>query len=171
MWLANIHENKVKEEVRPKLVRYQQECAKVLADHFFKKAEQPNTSALLTAMLSRLDALEGRMLAAPVVHIPVQATPRFTIRERLAWKGWCDTSRAQRKKIYKLAVAKLDARHDETPCVAGGPGGGGPCRFHGHQLACLDEAIDEVREIYLKRDMEAVTLLNVMRDRRSNEAA
>lgn len=34
MWLATIDAKRVKPEVRPKLLRYQRECAKVLADHF-----------------------------------------------------------------------------------------------------------------------------------------
>ncbi|MCZ2341483.1 MAG: phage antirepressor N-terminal domain-containing protein [Bacteroidales bacterium] len=35
MWLATIDPRRVKESVRDKLIRYQKECAKVLADHFF----------------------------------------------------------------------------------------------------------------------------------------
>lgn len=35
MWLATIDENRVADHVRPKLQRYQVECARVLRDHFF----------------------------------------------------------------------------------------------------------------------------------------
>ena len=35
MWLAGISQNKVAEEVRPKIVRYQRECCEVLRRHFF----------------------------------------------------------------------------------------------------------------------------------------
>lgn len=35
MWFATIDPNRVREEVRPKLINYQRECAKVLRDHFF----------------------------------------------------------------------------------------------------------------------------------------
>jgi hypothetical protein len=35
MWLATIESSRVAEHVRPKLVKYQKECARVLRDHFF----------------------------------------------------------------------------------------------------------------------------------------
>jgi hypothetical protein len=35
MWLATITSGKVAEALRPKIVRYQKECARVLRDHFF----------------------------------------------------------------------------------------------------------------------------------------
>lgn len=35
MWLANIDEGRVSEQVRPKLIKYQKEAAKVLRDYFF----------------------------------------------------------------------------------------------------------------------------------------
>lgn len=38
-WLFSVNAGKVREEVRAKLVRYQREAARVLADHFFKRAE------------------------------------------------------------------------------------------------------------------------------------
>lgn len=37
MWLANIDENKVKADIKPKLQRYQIECADALAEHFTRK--------------------------------------------------------------------------------------------------------------------------------------
>jgi hypothetical protein len=36
LWLATIDSNRVAELVRPKLVDYQKECARVLRDHFLK---------------------------------------------------------------------------------------------------------------------------------------
>ena len=35
MWLATIDERRVPKDVRPKLVRYQRECKRALAEHFF----------------------------------------------------------------------------------------------------------------------------------------
>lgn len=35
MWLATIQPSRVRPEIRPKLERYQKECARVLRDHFF----------------------------------------------------------------------------------------------------------------------------------------
>ena len=39
LWLATIDERKVDDHIRPKLIRYQREAARVLADHFLKKTE------------------------------------------------------------------------------------------------------------------------------------
>lgn len=51
MWLATIDASRVDEAVRPKLLRYQQECAKVLRDHFFGKPEEDPVLASLNAAL------------------------------------------------------------------------------------------------------------------------
>jgi len=42
MWLATIHESKVKPEHREALVRYQRECADALVDHFLGKRSHTN---------------------------------------------------------------------------------------------------------------------------------
>lgn len=41
MWLATVNAGKVKEELRPKLVRYQKEAARVLAEHFLNRPKPP----------------------------------------------------------------------------------------------------------------------------------
>jgi ElaB/YqjD/DUF883 family membrane-anchored ribosome-binding protein len=48
MWLATISSNRVSEDIRPKLIRYQIEAAQVLRDHFFghPKQEQEQTPIL-----------------------------------------------------------------------------------------------------------------------------
>ncbi len=45
MWLATIDENRVAEEVRPMLVKFQLEAAKVLRDHFFGAPKTPTNFA------------------------------------------------------------------------------------------------------------------------------
>ncbi len=46
MWLATIEPSRVAEEVRPKLVVFQKECARVLRDYFFKgQATNPRSGA------------------------------------------------------------------------------------------------------------------------------
>lgn len=102
--------------------------------------------AAITELLARLRLLEERVNASPVI----QAVPRFTVQERLRFKGWLGTTPKQRATVRRLANVLLDMRHGETPDVAGGPGGG--CTYYGHQLAVLDEAIDRVREEYAKRE-------------------
>lgn len=55
MWLATIEASRVDEEVRPKLERYQKECARVLRDHFFGQRPAPKTAA--EALLAQVQAL------------------------------------------------------------------------------------------------------------------
>lgn len=105
---------------------------------------------ILEALLARVESLERHAPAPAVLHLPVAATPRFTVQERLRFKAWHGTSKKQRAHIRRLANLLLDLRHGETPDVAGGPGG--PCSYYGHQIVCLDEAIDRVREEYQRRD-------------------
>lgn len=39
MWLATIEPSRVREDIRPKLIAYQKECARVLRDHFFGRQQ------------------------------------------------------------------------------------------------------------------------------------
>ncbi len=56
MWLANIHATKIRPELREKLGRYQQECARALRDHFFGKhtARAESNSPEVPSLLNRL---------------------------------------------------------------------------------------------------------------------
>lgn len=81
-WLFSIDARKVKEQVREKLAQYQREAARVLADHFFRRQEQPTTSALLTAVLRRLDALEERT-ALPAGSRSNNVGPMWTVQDVL----------------------------------------------------------------------------------------
>lgn len=61
MWLATIDERKVKSGVRERLVRYQKEAAKVLADHFFPAAppslpQPPRRMGLLDRIMQQYQA-------------------------------------------------------------------------------------------------------------------
>jgi len=60
-WLFTINVNKVREDIRPKLLTYQQECMDVLYKHFMPRGEQDLTVVLekLTVMDSKLDHLSG----------------------------------------------------------------------------------------------------------------
>jgi hypothetical protein len=56
LWLATIDAGRVAEDARPKLLRYQKECARVLADHFLgRRSQSPHlrgsTKASLPALL------------------------------------------------------------------------------------------------------------------------
>lgn len=149
-WLFSIDARKVKGAIREKLARYQREAARVLADHFFgrKPSAAATDPAAIAAMIDEL--VTRRLASMPVLHSPAPATPRFTVHERLRFKGWAHATARQRSQVRRLANTLLDLRHGETPDVAGGPGG--PNTYYGHQLAVLDEAIDRVREEYQRAD-------------------
>lgn len=53
MWLATLNPEKCEEGSRPKIVRYQIECSKVLRDHFFGKSDTVDPSKAETAALTR----------------------------------------------------------------------------------------------------------------------
>jgi hypothetical protein len=50
MWLATIDSGRVREDVRPKLAKYQRECARVLRDHFFQRGRDPLVASLESAL-------------------------------------------------------------------------------------------------------------------------
>jgi hypothetical protein len=147
MWLAGIDPRKIREDLREKLALYQNECAEVLARHFL--GQHPNTmsmtaeqfqnllreaTTLLTGRVEHLQQQLDRLLALPPASgAPTPQLPRFTVQQRLEWKGWVEASREARRKIRRLAVARIDANFGDTPDQAGGPGGGGPLRFYGAQ--------------------------------------
>jgi hypothetical protein len=57
-WLFSIKAGKVNPDVRPKLIRYQKEAARVLADHFLgRKAETPQATPPVDPITAQLQAL------------------------------------------------------------------------------------------------------------------
>ena len=54
--------------------------------------------------------------------------------------------------MRRRANAWLMLRFGETPDVSGGPGGGGPCVYYGHQITVLDEAVRLVRAEAIARE-------------------
>lgn len=169
MWLVKIEPRRVKEEFREKLELYQDQARNVLAAAFLDsatglpvgmaaaiaaavaKAQQPLVGRC-EHIQQQIDRFAAAQLTAAVAHGPL--LPRYTVQERLIWKGWPEATKDARKRIRKLAVARIDANFGETPDQAGGPGGGGPLRFYGAQLVYLDQAIDEVRTATLRREQE-----------------
>lgn len=72
MWLATINESKVAEHVRPKLRKYQLECARVLKDHF------------MGAPINIIDAKERRLLAKEARLLETEHRKRAELMERLS---------------------------------------------------------------------------------------
>lgn len=64
MWLATIEPSRVAPHVRPKLVAYQRDVARVLRDHFFgAKSQAPDSTALIGRLVDLVTSLEARLLA------------------------------------------------------------------------------------------------------------
>jgi hypothetical protein len=97
MWLATIEPSRVSEAIRPKLERYQLECARVLRDHFLGTRAESSVAAKLegvvdalgrlvagfTSMVNtRLDNLEARISAAGNEH-PHGGIGRSKMREAI----------------------------------------------------------------------------------------
>lgn len=72
MWLANIHASKVKPEVRPKLVRYQKECAKVLRDHFFGRTSYVAYDPRIERLERQVEQLIGAMANTVASQVELQ---------------------------------------------------------------------------------------------------
>ena len=70
MWLAPITTGKVSENLRPKVVRYQKECARVLRDHFFG----PKSSG--DELLDSIQAIQRTAVALVEVRQRQLATDR-----------------------------------------------------------------------------------------------
>lgn len=147
-WLFSIDTRKIRESMREKLVKYQREAARVLADHFFRRqSASPSIESIRELIRGELTAYLRD--AQPPRLGPIQALPRFTIEDRLHFKGWPHASERQRNQVRRLANSLLDLRYGETPDVYGRV-----LTYYGHQLAVLDEAIDRVKHEYEQRERE-----------------
>ncbi len=63
MWLATISETKVSAEAKPKIVRYQRECAKVLREHFFGPTKALTSIQMLVLQAQAMLEMEQRATA------------------------------------------------------------------------------------------------------------
>jgi hypothetical protein len=63
MWLAGIDERKVREDLRDKLVAYQRECAKVLAEYFGMKRHQSASDQALASIHAEMSLLRDSQVA------------------------------------------------------------------------------------------------------------
>lgn len=98
---------------------------------------------MVTDLTRRVEQLAAAVESMKALPSPgsYPATPRFTVADRLRFKAWFTASSKQRATIRRLANALLYSRHDDTPDIIGGTS-----FYWGHQLACLDEAIDRVKQ-------------------------
>lgn len=175
-WLGNIDANRVKEEVREKLFRYQDECVEVLAAHFLGIGKPASGAFASAEQIERLqeqqerqqqeiDRLNALLPSAGGLLLgqPLHAIPQATVQDRLSHLGWHEASAKHRERVRRRANAWLMMRYGQTPDVSGGPGGGGPCVYYGPQISVLDEAIrrewaDALRREQLRERVTGPTL-------------
>lgn len=152
LWLASIEPNKVNPEVRDKLVRYQKEAAKVLADHFYGRREPYSPHDIIESMRSTIASLVAEAVAKSIPVIPDnrQLYPTWSVQERLRIRGYGHWDRKRRAAVSSYACSMLYMRLGETP-TRSDLSGGGCYLFHPHQLSILDEAIDRLLEEARKR--------------------
>lgn len=89
MWLATIELSRVAEEIRPKLERYQVECARVLRDYFFGRSIDRQYIADLSELKFRFKELESTVKGidkATVADWAHKVRTRLTPKER-RWLG------------------------------------------------------------------------------------
>ncbi len=85
MWLATIEVGRVKEEARPKLVRYQKECAQVLRDYFFGKPVAPSHPDPIVALMDSMK--EVRLMQ-------IETERKIEAARELAWKAHMEAAHA-----------------------------------------------------------------------------
>lgn len=89
LWLATIDAGRVAEDARPKLLRYQKECARVLADHFLgRRSQSPHlrgsTKASLPALLR---AIKDRVFTPDEVRATFGLAPLPPVSQSSLQRG------------------------------------------------------------------------------------
>jgi len=115
MWLATIYPQKVKEQVREKLARYQQECADVLAAHFLGGPKPAPGTVSLDDVRAIVVAVLQEALPPVLAQIgtgPRLPGPFWTVASWLEenMPEW-DTTRAQRHQIGQEAKRRVERAH------------------------------------------------------------
>lgn len=107
LWLATIDASRVAEEARPKLLRYQRECARVLSDHFLGRrvsqashlrgSTKASLPALLRAIKDRVftpDEVRATFGLSPMPPTPLATAPLDLDKEiaQLELQDGCSTA-------------------------------------------------------------------------------
>lgn len=90
-WLFSLDARRVKPEAKDKLIRYQRECAKVLADYFLRQSEPPPPAPIATPV---------QVVTVPAINVDDLAT-----QEQLA--------RVWREMKLETKIAKQMALHGQ----------------------------------------------------------
>jgi hypothetical protein len=155
MWLATIEPSRVAEAVRPKLVDYQKECARVLRDHFLKPRGELVPVAVARSICEeiikpivaviqeqgrRIDQLFEIVQASTANSESGSVGATWTVEQRLYEMRWDGTTGRQRAKIREVANEILVSVFGEKPEKLFGRN-----FYSRHQLDALDRAIGVVR--------------------------
>lgn len=137
MWLATISETKVAEEVRPKLLAFQKEAARALADHFFGRRGSvmatPSPAALTEAEVERI-AQRASQLAYARLATKIPARDKQAALFAIRYEGAPDTVALWTSSNCVLLPLSVPRREWTKASVA-----------YNHYCAwCLDNAHDPI---------------------------
>lgn len=114
MWLATIDERRVAEHVRPKLAKYQLECARVLRDHFFGAGAPSADVKVLVDSVAQMAAAMGGIVGA----LEGLARRVTDLEARGAMGGVITAADRQRLRWDVKALATLETEAGFRPSVA-----------------------------------------------------
>jgi hypothetical protein len=152
MWLASIEPNKVKAAIREKLVKYQKECAKVLAAHFLPKQATKPADAQPESIAGLRDLLISEVMASisPIITelralaAPVPQERWVTIPQQCRHWGWDGVSAKIQREIRDRAYELCWAEFGEMPMKTLNH----TIWVGERQIAILNRAIVEIRNKY-----------------------
>ena len=120
MWLATIHAGKVKPEARARLVAFQCEAKRVLADHFFGRMRSADTSTLLALVTEQREQFAMAMAVVQnelaIIRaeqsrsqfntgiIGYELAERYLARIRLIADCWVNQKRARNRRSAIAAI-------------------------------------------------------------------
>ncbi len=143
MWLATIEASRVGEDVRPLLVLYQKEAAKVLADHFIRGGPAPlDLSALKSVLVEMCQVVVSQALAQIVPLMGARETGLpVGIRERIRQR-WPQADEAHKTRVVQRVKGRTFRRHSPAYQTVEN----GPLVVDQSDLWIVDEEIDREQD-------------------------
>lgn len=164
MWLATIEPSRVSPEIREKLIQYQKDAARVLADHFYGRRSAGMTreeiigliddqvAAAMAASFARFEQMIQRAVQSALPATRFQPVgPLVSVRSRCEYLGWDTSTLRNRSRITQNVNMALLERYQEGPSMIGNLS-----HYHGHQLAVLDSYIHREWEKARRQETQAL---------------
>lgn len=115
-WLFGVDVNRVREEIRPKLIRYQTECFDVLYRHFMP-AQRPHNPAIDYTRISPAQAQDLKELVHAIVQAKVQGFSETWARLQRKFRvnSYLELPAAQFEEARAYLLAKLPPSRTVPP--------------------------------------------------------